>query len=505
MTGATRSQKSAEDIVANCEKEQLHLSGQVQSFGALLVADGDSQKIRYASHNCADILGLSADTLIGQFLSDQLWFDAALLSELGSSEGSRVCRFEHRADGKTLDLRLLRGEDTLVVEAELVNAERTTWSLSELRAMIYPPADAEWEANDYWNQLLQAISSVLPFHRLLLYRFEDDWTGEVIAEQAREDDIQYLGLKFPASDIPQIARKMYFENPSRLIDHVDEPSVDIVGDTDTPPNLTWSDLRSVSPVHAQYLRNMGITTSFSIPVILSGNLWGIVSCHHPSHLYVDSQSRYQCEQLVRHFCSIYATFLSRQRLTLLSEIDDKIGAITAQMSLLDGSEEALNLLLQKTTSACSGSFSAVLMDGKWTTSSDNIDTAVLDTIDKHFRKDTSDYILCETNIQTLPALASVKDENMRGVMVIKLDHSRDNTRLYIFRRPEKQLVEWAGNPDKSQAQVNEAGSLSPRQSFDKWTEVKGEAALPWTKADFLFAKKARVGLMRFFNQLRRNQ
>ena len=90
-------------------------------------------------------------------------------------------------------------------------------------------------------------------------------------------------------------------------------------------------------------------------------------------------------------------------------------------------------------------------------------------------------------------------------MVIKLDHSRDNTRLYIFRRPEKQLVEWAGNPDKSKAQVNEAGSLSPRQSFDKWTEVKGEAALPWTKADFLFAKKARVGLMRFFNQLRRNQ
>lgn len=498
------SQQGTEDIVANCEKEQLHLSGQVQGFGALLVADSDTHQLRYVSSNTQEILGIKTESLIGQTLSEQPWFDAGLCLEVGDSEGARACRFDHRVGDKLLDVRVLRGVNTLVVEVETVNPERNTWSLSELRAMIYPPSDTKWEEHDYWNKLLSAIGSVLPFHRLLLYRFEDDWTGEVIAEQAGDNDIQYLGLKFPASDIPQIARKMYFENPSRLIDNVDFPAVDIVGGTETPPDLTWSDLRSVSPVHAQYLRNMGITTSFSVPVILSGNLWGIVSCHHPDHLHVDAQSRYQAEQLVKHFCSIYATYLSRQRLKLLSEIDDKIGSITAQMSLLDGSQEALHLLLEQTTTACDGSFSAVLINGSWTSSSAAADTEALDQIDKHFRQVTSDYILSETDIRTRPGLEAIHETDVRGVMVIKLDHSRDNTRLYLFRRPEKQLVDWAGNPDKSKAQVNEKGMLSPRQSFEKWTEVKGEAALPWSKADFLFAKKARVGLMRFFNQIRGN-
>ena len=494
-----------EDVVANCEKEQLHLSGQIQNFGALLVADSESQKIRYVSDNTEAILGIRADTMIGQLITEQPWFDVALCAEVGKSEGARVCRFNHRVGDSTINLRLLRGENTFIIEAEPVREDGRNWSLSELRAMLYPPTDSEWEAKDYWEQLLVAIASVLPFHRLLLYRFEEDWTGEVIAEQARENDIQYLGLKFPASDIPQIARKMYFENPSRLIDHVDQPAVDVVAGTDTPPDLTWSDLRSVSPVHAQYLRNMGITTSFSIPIILSGNLWGIVSCHHPSHLRVDAQSRYQSEQLVKHFCSIYATYLSRQRLSLLSQIDDKISSLTAQMSLLEGSDETLDLLLKETTAACKGTFSAVVMNDKWTSSSADADTSLLEKIDKHFRQDTSDYILSETNIRSLPGLETIEARDVSGVMVIKLDHSRNNTRLYIFRRPEKQLVEWAGNPDKSRAQISEKGALSPRQSFEKWTEVKGDASLPWSKSDFLFAKKARVGLMRFFNHIRRNQ
>ncbi|WP_414829726.1 GAF domain-containing protein [Alteromonas sp. H39] len=504
MSDAKHAQLSSTDIVANCEKEQLHLSGQIQNFGALLVADSESMQIRYVSDNTNDILGIKAETLVGQSLSEQTWFDTALCSEVGRSEGARVCRFDHRIGSKKVNLRVLRGENTFVVEAEPVNLQGSNWSLSELRAILYPPTHTEWKAKDYWEKLLTAISSVLPFHRLLLYRFEDDWTGEVISEHARKDDVEYLGLKFPASDIPQIARKMYFENPSRLIDHVDQPPVDILGDSDTPPDLTWSDLRSVSPVHAQYLRNMGITTSFSIPVILSGNLWGIVSCHHPSHLHVDAQSRYQSEQLVKHFCSIYATFLSRQRLSLLSTIDDKINSITAQMSLLDGSGEALTLLLNETTVTCSGTFSAVVMNGSWTCSTGDADIPLLNKIDKYFRQDTSDYILSNTNIRLLQGLEAIDEGDVRGVMVIKLDHSRDNTRLYIFRRPEKQLVEWAGNPDKSKAQVSETGSLSPRQSFEKWTEVKGEASLPWSKSDFLFAKKARVGLMRFFNQIRSN-
>ena len=497
-------QLSIDDVVANCEKEQLHLSGQIQSFGALLVVDSELQEIRYASVNTEDILGIEAGTLIGQSLTGQSWFDDVLCAEIGKSEGDRVCRFDHQLDGRVVNLRVLRGDNTFIVEVEPVNEDGSHWSLSELRAMLYPPANNEWGAKDYWNQLLAAIASVLPFHRLLLYRFEEDWTGEVIAEQARENDIQYLGLKFPASDIPQIARKMYFENPSRLIDHVDQPAVDLISESDTPPDLTWSDLRSVSPVHAQYLRNMGITTSFSIPIILSGNLWGIVSCHHPSHLYVDAQSRYQSEQLVKHFCSIYATYLSRQRLSLLSTIDDKISSITAQMSLLEGSDEALNLLLNETTDTCNGSFSAVVMNGSWTCSTDDTDISLLNSIDKHFRQDTSDYILSATNVRALPGLESVEEADVRGALVIKLDHSRENTRLYIFRGPEKQLVEWAGNPDKSKAQVNETGALSPRQSFEKWTEVKGEASLPWSKSDVLFAKKARVGLMRFFNHIRRN-
>ncbi|MCU7553031.1 GAF domain-containing protein [Alteromonas sp. ASW11-19] len=495
--------EAADELIANCEQEQLHLSGHIQSFGVLLVVGSDNLTITHVSANAASLFGNRP--LLGEALTDISAFPTELLEKLDGKTGNRENIFNFRLDEQSVHLRLLQGDGCYLLELEPTNDDAPVWSLAELRTMVYPTAGQQWEHQDYWKSLLTAIASVLPFHRLLLYRFDSDWSGEVVAEHSQDNNQQYLGLKFPASDIPAIARKLYFENPSRLISNITEEPVAVHSLSDEIPNLTWSDLRSVSPVHAQYLKNMGIQTSYSVPIILSGKLWGIVSCHHREPLHVDARSRYQSEQLVQHFCSVYAMYLSRKKLELLKAIDEKIKSLVAQLDILEDTRAALEAMLDATAQVCNGTLAAATVSGEWLTSDDTADISLLKKIDKVFARDTSDHVLHCQNIQSLPELADVEDPALRGVLAIKLDHGRDTARLYVFRPPEKQLTEWAGNPDKTQAQSETNDTLSPRTSFAKWSEIKGDLALPWSKADLLFAKKARVGLLRLFHRMRKLQ
>lgn len=490
-----------EALTANCEKEQLHLSGQIQAIGYLLVADAETLDIIAASDNISALTGADAQQMLSLSLSTLDWLPESLLVDLDSKSGSREYAFNHYIHGERMHVRSFRADSRILIEVEPAKSKHS-FSFSGQDGKLHSPSlHEEREQTDYWNSLLTALMGILPFNRTILYRFSDDFSGEVVAEKVDDGEPCYLGLKFPASDIPAIARQMYFENPSRLIADVAASPVDVVSKDDTDIDLTWSELRSVSPVHNQYLKNMGVGTSYSIPLMIANKLWGIVSCHHPETVPLDAQFRYEAEQCVRRFCSAYATFLSRRKLALLRDYDNVLGSLLSQMTIVEDIDEANQFFVDAMKKRYQASHVALRIGDSWYNSDeDNRFNQKLDLLDRKYRQDISDYVLHTQSVVDVEGLDSIAEPQLRGMMTIRISYERDAPRLYLFRPPEAQVTNWAGNPNKGKHVEPSGGTLSPRTSFEKWTQVKGESSMPWDTGDVLFAKKVRVSMLNLMNQ-----
>ncbi len=481
-------------LLANCEKEQLHLSGKVQSFGALIVLDEESLIVTHASRNIEHFIAGGASRLLGSDIGQLEWLREDMLSDLPQSPGERVTFYDYVVGPHICHIRLIRSEGAVVIELEEAQTPQSFMSYQALEARLYPEASEVWEESDYFNQLLNTLHEVLPYQRLMLYRFESDWVGEVVAESVIDGDKLYQGLKFPASDIPAIARRLYFQNPSRLIPDIEADAVEVLGIDNETVDLTWSDLRSVSPVHLQYLTNMGVGASYSIPLIISGKLWGIVACHHPDAVSMDVTSRLTAEKLVSQFCTLFNTYRSRKRLNLLRNIEQRVDEMVRVLSGQD-SETSCQFLADILLYELNASSTALLLGGTWYQAGREVDENTLNQLDREIKNDFSDFIFQTQNI-TEQYGESVNDPAIRGVLAIKPNFETMALRCYAFRLPEAQYSEWAGNPDKAQQKADATGTLSPRSSFEKWTEARGEASREWTRENVLLAKKVRAVILR---------
>ncbi len=488
-------------LTANCEKEQLHLSGKIQAIGYMLVAEADTLEIIATSDNISALTGADAEQMMSLSLSNLDWLPERLLVDLDSPNGSREYVFNHYIHNERMHLRSFRGDGQIIIEVEPAKSKHSFSYSGGDGKLATPTLDTKRDESEYWNTLLKSLMAILPFNRTLLYRFSDDFSGEVVAEKVEEGEPLYLGLKFPASDIPSIARQMYYENPSRLIADVEANPVALAVDKKVTVDLTWPELRSASPVHSQYLKNMGVSTSYSIPLMISNKLWGIVSCHHPTAVPLDAQFRYEAEQCVRRFCSTYATFLSRRKLAMLREYDDILSSLLSEMTLLTNADDANQFFVNAMKKRYEASHVALHVAGTWYNSDARSDyNDSLEHLDRKYRQDISQYVIHTEAVNNVEGLESLSEPQLRGMMTIRISFERNAPRLYIFRPPEAQLTSWAGNPDKSEQDTNDNGALSPRTSFEKWTQVKGESSVPWSTGDILFAKKVRVSMLNLMSQ-----
>ncbi|NDV91504.1 GAF domain-containing protein [Alteromonas sp. 345S023] len=482
-------------LLANCEKEALHLSGKIQGFGAALFIENESLVVTAASENVASYIGLSVSTLIGLKVHELDWLPLGVLYNLGVNPGSRAHAFNESVYGQQLNFRSHRSDSGILIEIEPTTAKVTQRQYLQLKTAILPNIGSDWKEQDYWEQLITTLNELLPCERVLLYRFNEQWSGEVVAEKVIDGLQPYLKLKFPASDIPAIARQMYHQNPSRYIADSGAEPVNFLTVSGAPLDLTYSDLRSVSPIHGEYMQNMGVRTSFSIPIMQQGKLWGIVSCHHSSVTHIDSHVRYQAESLVKYFSMIFSTFQSKSRLFLLTSLDQEVSRLSHLM--VNKSSDNMNMLVASVAKAFAAQSCALFLNDTWYFTADSgLDKSVLGDIDKCCRWNASDVILHEQDIRNIEGLASVQCDATRGIMLIRLNFEFDSARFYLFRVPEKQVTHWAGDPDKTKQKVNEKGVLTPRASFERWSEVDGEKGIPWSKKDILLAKKLRAALIR---------
>ena len=273
-----------------CAREAIHIPGSIQPHGFLFVLNAADRSVAAVSQNAAEVLGMSPLALVGRPIDDFLETATpnGLNADLQVDDGEAVLRVRFRQSGQSSEWDGLvhRGAGLILLELGApIAADHADRLFGQVRRGIESirrgsSADAACDA------LAAGVRQLTGFDRVMVYRFDPDWNGEVIAEDKAIDVHSYRGHAFPASDIPEQARALYLQNAVRLIPdagYVPSPIIPaILRQTGQPIDLTNATLRSVSPIYLEYLANMGVVGSMSVSIVRDGRLWGLVACHHGS-------------------------------------------------------------------------------------------------------------------------------------------------------------------------------------------------------------------------------
>ncbi len=345
--------------------------------------------------------------------------------------------------------------------------------------------------------VVEEVRELTGFDRVMVYRFHPDNSGEVIGESKKEELTPYIGLHYPATDIPQPARRLYALNFLRIIPDVSYEAVELPvnPETNEPFDLSFAVLRSVSPIHVEYLKNMGVLASMSISLVKDGKLWGLVACHHYSPKYIDYEIRTACEFLGQVMSLELASKEANQN------IDYKLKLKSIQTKLIDSlshSEDLSKGLLKESENLLklTGSDGVALQYG-------GVLTVVGDAPPKSQIEDLIEWIdtqiegdvwMTDSLSKVNPNAGEYKDK-ASGVLALSLTKIQHNYLIW-FRQEVLQTVNWAGNPNKG-TKVEEDGSLSlsPRQSFELWKETVTGQSLPWQKVEFEGALELKSGVL----------
>lgn len=487
------SDMSIEMLVATCEREQLHLSGHIQPFGALLRLDRTTDVVTHVSANLERFLPLTIADTLGQPAPPLL---ASLLRSLPLGQSSLIVRDWIVAGlPGPMDVRLTGDSRFLLMEWEPTTGH-STQSL-KFREYSHPlPAliGAENELIAYHQALVDKIRKITQFDRAMIYRFLEDWSGEVIAESTHPDLGSYLGLRFPASDIPAIARNLYRLNPYRMIPEANAVPVPILSHDGTPLDLSYSDLRSVSPVHVLYLNHMGVVASFSVSILIGGQLWGLVACHHTKPAFLSLQDREECARLVHDYGLDIASSGVNRYLRILDNLSIKIEEAVKEMASSDHANHKYGKLLElmDTNGVALG------LGKELSTFGEIPEPESMARIEHWFMNDCRENLFATDHLRGLIGEIGEIETNPCGMLAIKVKSPRSGwIRFFWFRNEWVHKVLWAGNPNKPLLEDTTAQSLSPRRSFEKWVEEKTGYSQPWSNEETIIAGILRINLLRW--------
>jgi light-regulated signal transduction histidine kinase (bacteriophytochrome) len=503
--------------VTNCDLEPIHIPGSILPHGAMLVLDRETLEVLQVAGDLTGLLGVSQEALLGHsaatiFRPDQIETLRALSANLSLLKPRHLLDPQMRvAADHPLDASLHRIDDTLILEFEAADmSDRFAADpLAAVQEMI-KGLDGAASLLSLCQMAAERVRDVAGYDRVLVYRFMQDGSGWVIAESKQDDLAPFLDLHYPAADIPKQARALYVKNGLRLITQVNyEPARLVPADnprTGKPLDMSQAILRDVSPIHRQYLRNMGIDASMSISIISGGELWGLIACHHytprllPRHLRAvcelfGSMFSYQLEAFEKReqFNARMSSRMVLQQLMLnLAGADDYARGLTEQSpNLLDYIHGGNASLEGSGKGGVAVSVSGELTYLGITPSKGQIE-GLVGWLNTHLRNTEGVYATDRLGEVFEPAQAFA--DVASGLLVISVSHGPSD--FIIWFRPELVgTVDWAGQPKKTVTQGSDAGSLTPRKSFEIWKETVRGRGLPWSQSDLDAARDLRISLL----------
>ena len=488
--------------LTNCDREPIHILGRVQSFGALVSVTPD-WIINHASLNLAEMLGSDVQDQAGLPLTD-VFSDEAIhtlrsrLQMLRSPDAiERVFAIQLTDSPQLFDVALHRSHRSIIIEIERHTDGAGTDYVGFVRPMIDRVRGAK-TLEEVCRTAARQFRALVGFDRVMVYKFAPDRSGQVIAEAGRPDlEDGYLNLRFPASDIPKQAFDLYKRSLLRIISDVDDPGVEIqpvLSAMGEPLDMSMGATRWVSPVHLEYLRNMGVKASMSASIIVKGELWGLFSCHHESPRILGYDIRTAAELFAQLFAFALSEFESEQQRvdTLRARIlhDQLMGQIAEGSNI----EENFEAIAHAIGTVIPFDGAVTWVEGKFQSFGKTPTREEFERLSRVLNTAAVSQVFTTESIKTLLPEASDYAERASGLLALPISRSpRDY--LVLFRQEMKQSVEWAGNPDKPVEFGPNGARLSPRKSFESWQETLSGHASPWTETEKLAAESLRVTLL----------
>jgi len=493
--------------LTNCDREPIHVPGSVQPFGFLIALTSDFT-VALASENVGSFIGEDCADVLGRPIADLISGDAigAIRARVdylaGPDAVERVFGVVLQKDGRPFDVAIHFSGAYLVVEAEPSVVEEDVNSGDLVRLMLERLRKTKG-VNDLAIEAARQLKVLTGFDRVMVYRFHPDGSGEVIAESARPGLEPFLGLHYPASDIPRQARILYQRNWLRIIADVEAAPVPLCSVPSHNPgllDLSMSVLRSVSPIHIEYLKNMGVDASMSVSILREGKLWGLFACHHYDARHLSFERRTAAELFGQMFSWILE---SREREVDVAyearahQVQEKLLEVAASHAHSRGAIADF-IADYRAMIDCDGI--AVWSDGHLTLSGDTpVEEEVMELIG--FINRTSPGRICASaEIAKVYAAGESFRDRAAGFLAIPISRTPRDC-LIFFRREILRSVNWAGDPNKAYDVGPHGPRLSPRKSFEAWQEVVRGQSKPWTNADLHIAESLRVTLLEVILQL----
>lgn len=490
-------------IAANCAQEPIHTPGTIQPHGVLLGCTLPDWSVAHVSANVGEFLeGVEPWALLGKPL-DNVFPAETVHSVRNQLQTAMLSGTAERLDCLALDdspqrydLTVHMADGLAVIEAAPSVTGAGANGVTLLRGLVGRLRRAP-TVSRLLSLAAQQVRAVTGYDRVMIYRFLPDESGEVVAEAVRRGHDSYLGLRYPATDIPQQARELYRRQPLRLIPDVEYQPVPVLpgrGPDGLPLDLGLAALRSVSPVHIQYLRNMNVRATLTVSLMRGEQLWGLIACHHSEPHYL-SGALCSAAELFGQMLSLQIDVREQQQeQQRVSDAQIAHDQLLAAMSPRDTVFEDLSRYADMLNSmiACDGV--AVWSNGQL--SGQGVlppDDAVAELIAFLGQKPV-DRVYATSSLSEHFAPATGYADRASGVLAIPISRVAQDYLLF-FRREVIQTVTWGGNPDKAVNRDPITGQLNPRSSFEAWRETVRGHAHPWALGELRVAETLRVALL----------
>ena len=482
----------------SCDREPIHHIGSVQSIGFLLAVDDDWVVTRLSA-NASGHLNLPVKALLGARLATVIAAEAvhtvrnrvAVMS--GEDAVERAFAVQVQDGGPRYDLAIHKSGDVIVIEAEPSIPPGGLNAGAMVRSML---GRMQGKAS-LVNEAARLMRALTCFDRVMIYQFHADGSGEVIAESVKAGLEPFLGLRYPASDIPQQARALLIRNPVRAlvdVNAVTSPMLPAADEFNAPLDLSLSTLRAHSLMHIEYLQNMGVGATMTVSLVRDGALWGMISCHHMTPRHVGFEQRttselfgqmlsFMIEKRERSEIVAYESRTRELRERLIAEVIECGTTAKSVTRLAEGMKELV---------PCDGI--AVYVDGVLTLGGETPNTSECMALQGFLDRNAVGRVFATANLGQVYAPAQDFVDGTAGILVLALSRApRDY--LVFFRREMIKTIKWAGKPGKDVEPGPDGPRLAPRKSFEAWTDTVRGRSIEWTVTELSAAEIMRVTLL----------
>ncbi len=498
-----------EPDLSACGREPIHVPGRIQPHGVLIAFEGAGPTITRASANVESLLGRPTESLLGGgldavFDDDQVDLLRERLADRSLEGNPLQILTTTFPDGPRPDephhVVAHRHGGTLILELERATTpgDPNFRNLYQMVRSFLARMEGLSTVAALTRVAAEEVRSLTGFDRTLVYRFDEDLAGTVVAEDRNERLPSYLGLRFPASDIPSQARRLYLLNRVRLIVRDDYEPIPIVPQADPrtgrPLDLTFAILRSVSPVHLEYMRNMGTPASLSISIIREGKLWGLISCHHSEPRFVPLEVRTACDLVgqglafqlgAKEHLAEY-----ERRLWLRSAHTTLLAAMTGRANF----EASLSEKQEELLAYASASGAALVHEGRCHRFGQTPSEPEIRELCDVLAAQGSEEVFATDGLSTLWPRAREISAIASGLLAISI--SKLHRSYLLWFRPEVvKTVTWGGDPRKPAEPESGSMRIHPRKSFEAWKETVRLKSEPWRSSELEAAIELRNAIV----------